>query len=205
MKHCHPFVEDDWRHSYKDMLTDKHEEFPHQLLPCYWPLKFTKRRRFDRQAENQPYIEWLQTQYDDGDDDEEEEDDDDDVDGSSENENEVDGHRDKIENKDENRNDDKDPEACNGHSNVGIFMTGMDGDEDALQYSDQVEQVAGFCKQASFRDLETGTTSKNRKSVALLDDRNNGGTIPVKQGHCRPYLGPLTWQQLGKELSRKVA
>jgi len=173
---------------------------PHQFLPCYWPLEFTKRRRFDRQAENQPYIEWLQTHYDDGDEEEEE-----DVDGSNENEDEVDGHRDKIENKDENRNDNKDPEACNGNSNVRIFMRGMDGDEDALQYFDQVKQVAGFCKQASFWNLETGTTSKNRKSVALLDDRNDGGTILVKQGHCRPYLGPLTPQQLDEELSRKVA
>jgi hypothetical protein len=208
VKHCHLFVENDWRHSYKDMLTGKREEFPHQFLPCYWPLEFTKRRRFNRQAENQTYIEWLQTKYNDGDDDgdeEEEEEEKEDVDGSSENEDKVDGHRDKIENKDENRNDDRDPEACNGHSNVEIFMIGMDGDENTLQYGDQVEQVAGFYKQASFTDLETRTTGKTRKSVALLDDRNDGGANPVKQGHCRPYLGPLTSQQLGKELSRKVA
>jgi hypothetical protein len=200
VKHCHPFVEDDWRYSYKDMQSETHEEFPRQFLPCYWPREFTKRRQFNRQAENQPYIEFLQAQYDDGDDDEE-----DDAYGSSGDEDEVDGHRGKTENKDENRNDDKDAEACNGRNNVRLFMTGMDGDEDALQYCDQVEQVAGFCKQASSRDLETGTTGKNRKSVALLDDRNDAGTILVKQGHCRPYLGPLTSQQLGKELNRKVA
>jgi hypothetical protein len=142
----------------------------------------------------------LQTRFDDGDDD-----DDDDADNSSEDEDEVDGHRDESENKDENQNDDKDSEAYNGHSNVRLFMRGMIGDEDTLQYRDQVEQVASFFEQASRRDFGTGATGKDEKPVSLLDDRNDGGTIREKGGHCRPCRGPLTSRQLREALSRKVA
>jgi hypothetical protein len=197
MNHCRSLVED-------EMPTETNGKFLHQSLPCYWPLEFTNRRQFDRKAENQTYIEFLQTRFDDGDDDEDD-DDDDDVGNSSEDEDEVDGHRDESENKDENRNDDKEGEAYNGHSNVRLFMRGMTGDEDTLQYRDQVEQVASFFEQASRRDFETGGTCKNEKRVSLLDDRNDGGTILEKEGHCRPCRGPLTSQRLREALSRKVA
>jgi len=170
------------------MRTDTHEEFPHRSLRRCWPREFTTRRKFNRQAENQPYIEFLQTSFCDGDEDEDEDDVGDDE-CSGEDEDEVSGHRDRSENKDEN---------------VRRFMRGMTGDEDTLQYRDQVEQVASFCEQASL-EVETRTTSKNRKVVALLDDRNYHGTIVVKQGDCRPYRGPLTSQELGKELSKPVA
>jgi hypothetical protein len=194
----HPLVKADWRQSCKKMLTETHDEFPPQSLRCYWPQEFFgKRRRFHRQAENQPYIEWLQASFDDGDEDDED-DEDDYVDDSSEDEDqdEVDGQRDKSEHKDENRNDGKDTEASEGHGKVRLFMKGMTGDEDTLQYRDQVEQVAGFCEQASFGELE--------RHVALLDDRNDGDTILQKQGHCRPYQGRLTSQQLCEELRKKV-
>jgi hypothetical protein len=198
----HPLVKADWRQSCQKMLTDTHEEFPPQSLRCYWPQEFfVKRRRFHRQAENQPYIEWLQASFDDGDEDDED-DEDDYVDDSSEDEDQdvVDGQRDKGEHKDENRNDGKDTEAseaCEGHGKVRLFMKGMTGDEDKLQYRDQVEQVARFCEQTSFGELE--------RHVALLDDRNDGGTNLKKEGYCRPYQGPLTSQRLAEELIKKVA
>lgn len=194
------------------MPTETHSIFPLQYLPCCWPLEFTKRRKFDREAENQTYIEFLQTRYDDGDDDDDNDDgddgdDDDDVDNLSEDGDEVDGHnRDESENKNENLNNDKDGEAYNGQSNIRLFMRGMTGDEDTLQYPDQVEQVASFSEQASRRGFETGPTGKNENRVSLLDDRmNEGGTIFEKGGHCRPCWSPLTAQQLRGALSRKVA
>jgi len=185
------------------MPTETHIKFPHPSSPCSWPLEFTKRRKFNRKTENQTYIEFLQTRFDDGDNDDED-DDDDDVDNSSEDEDEVDGHKDESENKGENRND-KDGEAYNGHSIVRLFMKGMTGDEDTLQYRDQVEQVASFFEQASRRDFKTGGPGKNEKRVSLVDDRNIDGTILEKEGHCRPCRGPLTSQQLCEALSRKVA
>lgn len=172
------------------MRTDTREEFPHRPLRRSWPQEFITRRKFNRQAENQPYIEFLQTPFCDSDEDEDDGDDDvGDDDCSGEDEDEVGGHGDKSENINEN---------------VRRFMRGMTGDEDTLQYRDQVEQVASFCEQESL-EVETRTTGRNRKVVALLDDRNDRGTIVMKQGDCRPYLGPLTSQELGKELSKPVA
>ena len=173
------------------MPTYTQEEFPRQLLPCYWPQEFTKRRQFDRQAENQPYLEFLKTSFDDCDEDG-------DFDYSSDGE---DGPSESII---EDSSDDKEVEACSQHTNVRLFMKGITGNGDNMQYRDQVEQVASFCEQAKFREVDTETTAKDRKGVALLDDRNNSGTIPNKQEHCRPYLGPLTSQQLREALSRKV-
>jgi TPP-dependent indolepyruvate ferredoxin oxidoreductase alpha subunit len=75
-------------------------------------------------------------------------------------------------------------------------MKGAIGDEDALQYLDQVEQVAGFCEQANFIE--------SQEPAALLDD-NYGNTILKKQRHYRPCQGPLTAQRLREELSKEVA
>ena len=195
------------------------KESPHRLLRCYWPQLFTKRRplnRYSRQAENQPYIDYVQTKKFDGEEDEgdisgedeeEEEEDDDDV--LSEDEDEIKGNRGKRENKDENRNDDKDAAVCNRQSIVRLFMVGMTGDEETLQYPDQVEQVVSFYEQGNFGESET-KTGQGRKVVALLDDRNICGTLHVNQelfqctGHCRPHLGPLTSEELCEELERKV-
>jgi len=189
---CYLSIEHDWRQPCKEM-TSREEDF-HQSLGCYWPPEFfRKRRRFDRQAENQPYIEWVQASFGDNDEDDE----DDYVDESSEAEDEVEWRRDKSESKGEKGNYYKDAKASKGHGKVRLFMKGMTGDEDKLQYRDQVEQVARFCEQASFRELG--------KHVALLDDRNDGGTILEKNGHYRPYQGPLTSQRLCEELRKKVA
>jgi hypothetical protein len=202
-KHNHPLIEDDWRKSTKEMSTKTREEVPHQSLRRHWPQIFTKRRRFDRQRENQPYIEFLQTQLFDG----EEEDLEDDIssdgndDDSSEDENEEYGGED--DRKSQIPMDTKDGGACSGHSNVRLFMTGLVGDEETHEYRDQVEQVASFYEHARSRELETGM-SLDEKRVALLDDRNIGGPTQRKKGQCRPYLGPLTSKRMHEELSKKV-
>lgn len=186
------------------MLTEPNEKFPQ------WPTLFEGRRKFSREAENQSYIKFLQTQLFDGEEDEEEDDisseDDDDV--SSEHVNKIGGEGNNRENKDKNQNDNKDAETYNGPSKVRLFMTGMTGDEDTLHYRDQVEEVASICEQANLGELGT-KTRRDRKHVALLDDRNILGTIFMNKGlspsgDCRPYLGPLTAQRLGEELTKKV-
>jgi hypothetical protein len=75
-------------------------------------------------------------------------------------------------------------------------MKGMTGDEESLPYRDQVDVVAGFAEQATSREIE--------KVVALLDDRNSAGTIPVRRRRSRPNWGPLTAKQLHEELSKQV-
>jgi len=40
--------------------------------------------------------------------------------------------------------------------------------------------------------------------VALLDERNNSGNLSMARGTSRPYLGPLSSEQLRDALSRKV-
>jgi hypothetical protein len=137
----------------------------------------------------------------DGDEDEDEDEDDesgeggdddyDDVDESSMDEGEAGGHALKSREEDVNQIDDKNAGACNGHSAVRTFMKGMVGDEDRLQYRDQVELVATFCEQPTFR--ESG------KCVALLDDRNDGGIVFEEK------QGPLDSVQLRGKLSTKVA
>jgi len=167
----------------------------HQSLPR-WAELFTKRRSFNRQVENQPYIEFLKTQLFSGEEDGIE----------SEVEDEVEGHRDALGNQDEKLSDDKGIEACNRYSDVRSFMEGMIDDKDFLEYHDRVEMVASFCEQANLReyDPKPGQKALDGKHVALLDDRNIGGIMADKKGHCRPYLGPLTGQRLREELSKKV-
>ena len=189
------------------MPTEPHDDSSSQFLRCAWPTEFTKRRNFSRDAENEPYLRWLQTDFDDGVEDEDEgnlssEYEDDDF--SNESEGEIEGYREKSEyqgplgracNNHEN-------ETCDRNKNVRLFMKGRMGEEESLPYSDQVEEVARFCEQAS---LESETKpGQDRKLVALLDDRNIGSRADAMEGHCRPYLGPLTAQQLYQELSKKV-
>jgi hypothetical protein len=42
------------------MLSDTREDSPHQFLSCHWPQEFKSRRKFPRQIENEPFIEYCQ-------------------------------------------------------------------------------------------------------------------------------------------------
>jgi len=158
-------------------LTDTHE-----ALRRYWPQEFTKRRKFDLQAENRPYLEWLSELFESFDDCDEDNDDSD--------------HSSEVEEEDEASN----------QSIVRRFMIGMD--EDNLSYPDQLEVVASFCEQACNKGVRPNKV--RRGTVALLDDSTTSAvsksdTFPMKQGHrCRPYPGPMTAQQLREELSNEV-
>jgi hypothetical protein len=197
------------------MSRERQGEFPR------WPPLFAERRQFSREAENETYIEFLQTSWFSGEEHEEDEEEeeeegeegeegeDDEEEVSSEQGNKVEGDKNKRRNKDQNTNDDKGAKVCSGPSKVRLFMRGLSGEEDNLHYLDQVEEVASICEQANLEDTMT-KTGQDGKHVALLDDRNIRGTIlvnkgPSPPGDCRPYLGPLTAQRLGEELSRKVA
>jgi hypothetical protein len=125
---------------------------------------------------------------------EEESEEDDDVDVSSEDGDENDEDRVEVE----------DGRSFNRYSNVRLFMEGMTGDKDKLKYLDQVKQVTKFCRQASW-ELESRVTGKKSKASAMLDDRNDRGAIVQIKGECRPDQGPLTSQQLLKELSKPVS
>lgn len=60
------------------MLTAAREDSPRQSLQGSWPLKFFEPpRSFDRESENQPYIEWVEGTFDYFEEDGEEEDDED--------------------------------------------------------------------------------------------------------------------------------
>jgi hypothetical protein len=121
-------------------------------------------------------------------------------DDEDEDEDEIEGLKETCENRNGKQIDDGITKDCNRYGNVRLFMTGATGDEDTLQYKDQVRQVATFCERSSKeRDSGIGATS-----MALLDDRNSRGAIVQKQGDFRPYRGPLTTSELCKELSKKV-
>jgi hypothetical protein len=182
------------------MPAESGKESPHEALQCCWPVEFTKRREFDRQAENQAYIDFLKVDFDDGEEaedeghlpsDEEEEEED----------NDSGGEDSAFESEDEAENDD--PEACNRYSNVRLFMQGTARDREKSGPLDQFTTVAEFCKLASL-NLKT-KPGQNMKPIALLDDRNMGGSVvDGNKGNCRPYPGPLTTERLRQELSRKV-
>jgi hypothetical protein len=181
------------------MLTGTHEESPERPLRRYWPHEFTKRRRFNSQAENRPYLEWLSVES--FDDSEEENDDSD---------HSIDVEDDASEWISDQPTYDEEEDGANNQSNVRRFMKGVAGEEDTLSYPDQVEVVASFCEQDCNKGVKTNTVGRDTKSVVLLHDRttsaaSKSGTFHVKQGHrCLPYLGPLTAQQLREELSKKV-
>jgi hypothetical protein len=172
----------------KVMPTDTHKS-PRRAWQRSWQKEFTQPRHFNPAEENKTYLEFLQgivrnfPEIADEKDGDEGEDEDEDEETENDNNNEED------ENIERDANND-----IYGYNKVKIFMTGAQGDDQALQ-QDQVEQVAGFCEQA---------TGENKRRVALLDDRNNGRNIDVEHGSSRPYLGPLTVQQLVQELSKPV-
>jgi hypothetical protein len=190
------------------MSTSSLDEAPRQSLQGSWPLKlFANPRHFDRNAENQPYVEWLKGYYWEGeecfgDDDDSEE---------SEEEEERKGFDLPSEGEDDIYEEIfQDPKCANGFegcdqkSVARRFMEGLLGDEDCLSYPDQVEVVAGFCDQALASEVDTEGPDTERKVVILLDDRTNGGRRPMTQGQCRPKFGSLTTKQLREELSKPV-
>jgi hypothetical protein len=206
------------------MITAPPEDVPRQSLRCAWPLElFGTHRDFNREAENKPYIHWLQDIFDHGveasegseDEDEDDEGDEDDEIG---NEEEVEcesqeppsidylqphfEYFDAINQKAreievERLNEDKKDAPCKKSGITRIFMEGMIGEADLLPYHDQVEVVAGFAEQPS--------TTESEEPVALLDDRKSGAVIAVRQRDCRPYRGPLSSKQLYEELMKQVA
>jgi hypothetical protein len=164
-------------------------------------VEFTKRRKFDRQAENQAYIDFLKADFDDGEEVEGEGDLPSDEEEEEEEDNDSGGEDSSFESEDEAENDD--PEACNRYSNVRLFMQGMARGRDKSVSLDQFTRVAEFCKLASL-NLKT-KPGQNMKHIALLDDRNMGrSVVDGNKGNCRPYPGPLTTERLRQELSRKV-
>jgi hypothetical protein len=199
-----------------------------------WPQLFTERRKLNREVENEPYIEFLQTPWfngqeyeevEDEDEDEEQEEGDDgnEIEGEEDDENDaveeevssgqgnsVEGHRSNVGNKDQNLIIDGNARSGDGPSKVRLFMTGFSGEEDDLHHRDQVEEVASICEQWTREKGVVTKTGKHAKHVALLDDRNSRGNFLTNKGispsgDCRPYLGPLTSEHLAKELSRKVS
>lgn len=179
-------------------------ESPHQPLRRYWPKRFTKRRPFDSNSENQTYLEYLQIEQYLGEEvlDEEEEDED-------EEENEVEAEEQDgasceddgslNEPEDDINEQRKAVNVSNQMSDVRRFMRGMERDEDFLEDYDMVDEVAKFCEEGS-----DGRFRPREKHVAILDERNIAGTIIDKGGHCRTNLEPLTLEQLFDKLSRKV-
>lgn len=187
------------------MQAHRNEEFPHRSLRNYWPREFKKRRNFSREAENETYVDFVQQNWflDDSDEDDLEEGEehsfeegDEDRNGQCEDE-VAERPIEANEKEDEKLSNKKGVELCNRYGNVKIFMKGLAEDEAKLQYRDQVEKVAGFCE-------ETWESGPEKMAVALLDDRNSYGTNFASKGCCRPYLGPLTSQELRVELLKQV-
>ena len=198
-----------------ELSAEKQESLPH------WPEIFTKRRYFWREAENEPYIHFLQSTWFKGEEDEQEEDSDgdeneanedgeastDEEDVSSGQENRDEGHTRNTRTDDQDPVDEDDARSGDGPSIVRLFMRGMSGEEDDLHHRDQVHEFAKICEQAN-SEPHVATEADNH--VALLDDRNSLGIVLTHKGVsppgvCRPYLGPLTAKLLGKELKKKVS
>jgi hypothetical protein len=194
------------------MCTGLREESPRELMRYKWPALFTDRRIFSRAAENEPYIEFLQTVCLGGDEEDEEDqgaeehkeslsndegDEYEEVLNESEGEDESGRLRSDFLRESWNHDDNK---YSTRNEKVRLFMKGMLGEEEDLAYVDQVEVVARFCEEQDSKRLD-------RKPVAWLDDRNSADTNPIsiKKGDCRPCLGPLTAQGLLGELRKKAS
>ncbi|KFZ18425.1 hypothetical protein V501_01227 [Pseudogymnoascus sp. VKM F-4519 (FW-2642)] len=182
--------------------SETRRDFPHQSLRCYWPKRFTKRRPFNPDSENQTYLAYLQIEQYLGegvsDDEEEEEEDEDEAEAEEEDgaSSEDDGPSNAPE--DEVEEQSKGTDASNQMSDVRRFMKGMERDEDFLDDYDMVDEVAKFCEEGS-----EGPFRARGKHVAFLDERNIGGTIVDKGGHCRTDSEPLTLEQFFDTLSKK--
>lgn len=179
--------------------TETRRDFAHQSLRCSWPTGFTKRRPFNPDSENQTYLDYLQIEQYIG---EEDEDDEEDVDkDESEAEDGTSCEDDGSSNAPEDEVDEqsKGTDASNQMSDVRRFMKGMERDEDFLDDYYMVEEVANFCEWGL-----KGPFRSRGKHVASLDERNIGGAIVDKQGHCRTNSEPLTLEQLFDKLSKPV-
>ncbi len=173
-------------------VKDLVDELSPNTLRCSWPEVISeKRRNFSREAENQPYLDWLQAVSSSND----FEDEDEDTDDYSDEDPDDAGER-------EDDNVSKDVIDRSSRSNVRLFMEGMLGDEADLPFSDQVKLVASFCEQPDLEASKPRISGEIGKPVALIDDRSAGSTLLRKR--CRPYLGPLTSTQVQKELQKEV-
>ncbi|PMD29265.1 hypothetical protein L207DRAFT_261625 [Hyaloscypha variabilis F] len=189
------------------MLTSKHEAPP---PPCRvsWPLKFFESRRyFSRNAENQPYIEWLKDYLLGGDewsesedeDEEEEEEESDNFESSCADE--YDAPKWTC----EDLNEVKVIKNHDRRSFVRVFMEGVPGDEKFLPYRDQTDVVAGFCETQVSREGDAERPGPSEKLVALLDDRKSGEIVQRGKARRIHYRECLTARELKTKLSRKVA
>ena len=184
------------------MSTDIHNE-GRGTWQRSWPQEFKCRRELAREGENKTYLEFLRSankyENDRAYEGEEEEE------GESEEEDDEDDDGENMSQEGYEAEEDVEKDECKvegGYSKIRQFMKGGIGDDQMLQYPNQIEQVAGFCDRNAVESEER---------VALLDDRSNGsydggdgGSLSEMQGDRRPYLGPLTAQELAVELSRKV-
>jgi len=153
---------------------------------CSWPQLFTSRRQLNnrsRRTENVPFIEYLITPVEEAEAGDNNEGDDDEDNGDN-----MDDEEDPEIDCGEYEDDDSDKDQ----SNVRRFMVG----DENLMSRDQVDLVASFCESAG--------VEPDGKPSAMLDERCRGSIITEKRGLPRPYLGPLTSQQLRERLSRKV-
>jgi hypothetical protein len=174
------------------MLPYLREEIPHKFLARSWPSEFrTRRTTSNRESENLPYVDLIKGITDGSYED--------DCDSDSSN-----GEDGSLDNLIEHVDDGKGMDDGSHYTNVRRFMEGILNRHGLPLYYDQVEQVVSFCEQANFNECDTRNTYKKEKNVALLDERANVDTDSMREGHCRPYLGPLTAQQLMKALGRKV-
>ena len=212
------------------MSTIKDYHFPRQLLHGSWPLKFFERReRFNREAQNQPYIEWLRRETevlkidsDCGESTDEWSDDEDAHPGGKERQDEIDDaeerckpemERDREEANDHRSEDNEEhhQEPCNvmphtvvsglGRRSIArVFMEGLTGNRECLPYRDQVDAVAGLCDQ-----LDHKVSSQEEKLVAILDDLGHGSENATVHTHHRLHRGPLTRTQLKHQMTRQVS
>jgi hypothetical protein len=201
------------------MPSETSEEFRCRSSRNFWPREFTKRREFNRRDENEPYISYVECvqalsddedEYEDEDEGEgeegEDEEDNEDCSYKNEDEDELDRKSDQPRAKDGNKDDapieENQVEEYKRYNKVRTFMLGIEGDDEKLHSRDQVEKVAGFYERAM--NVAPRPNTKTGKAVALLDDMSSHSTIVAKHGSCRPYLGGLNSQDLGKELRKNV-
>lgn len=169
--------------------------FPHRRWDCSWPQLFTERRPFNhwsRKTENVPFIEYLAGIGEEV------------VEDAADEHHNYDGcdeDDDQVEGQDEAAHGEEDGghlEYGNEEDDVRRFMIGAD---DILISRDQVDLVANFCEKSK----DNPHLEEARKHVALLDERCLHDAISDRRGLHRPYLGPLTTQQLSERMSRKVS
>ena len=174
-------------------------EVPRQTWQRFWPHEFTQQRQYNRPEENKSYLEWInnwvydsdRSGFENGGEESEDEDEDEEEDGDRDGV--IDDEQQKIgvnENATNQEQKVDKSDGCNGK--VRTFMAGAGWDDLYMQH-DQVELVAGFCEHAP---------SEDAAPVALIDDRNSVSNARVDCS--RPYLGPLTPEQLRDELGKQV-